>query len=179
MSLYVKYTKERLRQISTELGSALSSRGLKLSCAESCTGGMIAQEIVANTGASAYFLGSVVAYSNQAKETFLGVNQASLDRFGAVSGQVAQEMARGVLFRSGADLAVSVTGIAGPDGGSQDKPVGTVFFGLADHSRARAFHDRISLPRNEFREHCTALALDLVRCHALKLELPLKEQGEE
>ena len=107
-------------------------RGLTVAAAESCTGGLIAEAITSMAGSSGYFLGSVVSYANSAKMTILGVPEALLEAHGAVSAQVARAMASGARERFGSDLAVSVTGVAGPDGGTAEKPVGLTYVGLAD-----------------------------------------------
>jgi PncC family amidohydrolase len=107
-------------------------RGLTVAAAESCTGGLIAAAITSVPGSSGYFRGSVVSYANSAKAELLGVPEALLDAHGAVSAQVALAMAGGARERFGADLAVSVTGVAGPDGGTAAKPVGLTYIGLAD-----------------------------------------------
>ncbi|SEN62808.1 nicotinamide-nucleotide amidase [Loktanella fryxellensis] len=109
---------------------AASSRGIRIALAESCTGGLIAGAITAVAGSSAIFEAGFVTYSNAAKVRMIGVSQATLDAHGAVSEQVAAEMANGALARSGAQIALSVTGIAGP-GGSEHKPEGRVCFGIA------------------------------------------------
>lgn len=113
------------------LAAALTARGWRLAAAESCTGGWIAKCCTDRAGSSAWFESGVVSYSNDAKRELLGVDGAVLERDGAVSRAVALQMADGVRRRSGAETALAVTGIAGPDGGSADKPVGTVWFGWA------------------------------------------------
>lgn len=115
-----------------ELHQLLSQYGLTLSLAESCTGGLIAARITEMPGSSAYFRGGVVAYSNQVKEALLQVPHALLLEHGAVSEPVARTMAEGLRALMGSDLALSVTGIAGPGGGTEEKPVGTVFMAVAD-----------------------------------------------
>lgn len=109
----------------------LRTTGQTLACAESCTGGLIAKRITDIAGCSDVFLGGCVTYANEAKERLLGVSHDSLERFGAVSEQVAREMARGVRERLGTDIGVSATGIAGPGGGTAEKPVGTVYVGIS------------------------------------------------
>jgi nicotinamide-nucleotide amidase len=109
----------------------LTQKKKTLALAESCTGGLIAHRITNVPGASEIFRGGIVAYSNAAKEKFLGVRAESLKKFGAVSEQVAREMAAGAREKFGADFAIAVTGIAGPSGGTVDKPVGTVFIAMA------------------------------------------------
>ncbi|QXF32818.1 hypothetical protein CE143_06235 [Photorhabdus luminescens] len=120
-----------LTQLSIELGEKLRQQKLWVTCAESCTGGWLAKTISDIAGSSAYFDRSFVTYSNKAKHQMLGVSEAVLQQYGAVSEQVVREMAAGALKAARADLAVSVSGIAGPDGGSEEKPVGTVWFGFA------------------------------------------------
>lgn len=113
------------------VGQLLKARGLTLATAESCTGGLVAHRITNVPGASSYFLQSFVVYNNRAKEHVLGVRHETLGRFGAVSEEVAREMALGCLAQSGADIAIATTGIAGPGGGSETKPVGMLCLGLA------------------------------------------------
>lgn len=116
----------------------LTGRGLTLATAESCTGGNIARLLTAQAGASAYFKGGVVAYSNAVKECALGVKHSTLEAHGAVSEETAREMAEGVRNRLGADLAIATTGVAGPDGGTKEKPVGTVWIAVADATHTEA-----------------------------------------
>jgi PncC family amidohydrolase len=119
----------------------LRKKGWKLALAESCTGGAIAARITRVPGSSDYFTTSVVSYSNESKVRLLGVKQATLDAHGAVSRETAIEMAEGALRAVAADIALSTTGVAGPSGGSEAKPVGTVWIGLAQRggSDARLF----------------------------------------
>lgn len=117
--------------LAAELGIVLKIRGFKLALAESCTGGMASQYITAIAGSSAWFDCGFVTYSNAAKKKMLGVSETALNQHGAVSEAVALEMALGALKNSGADIAASITGVAGPDGGTADKPVGTVCFAWA------------------------------------------------
>lgn len=118
-----------LLTLSQTLGEALKAKGWILSLAESCTGGWVAQCITAIPGSSAWFDRGFVTYSNLAKQQMLGVGADTLQQHGAVSEQTALEMALGALAYSTADISASITGIAGPDGGSLEKPVGTVCFG--------------------------------------------------
>ena len=117
--------------LSEALVSELIEAGRTVSVAESCTGGWIAKALTDISGSSQCFAYGVVSYSNGAKESMLGVNPATLIEFGAVSKEVVGEMVAGALNLSGADYAVAVSGIAGPDGGTEEKPVGTVWFGWA------------------------------------------------
>ena len=117
--------------IEAEIGALLEAQGLTLATAESCTGGLVAHRITNRSGSSAYFRGGIVAYDNEIKENLLGVRHETLLAHGAVSPETAQEMARGARQRLGTSLAVSVTGIAGPTGGTPEKPVGLLYIGLA------------------------------------------------
>ena len=143
------------------------THGLTIATAESCTGGLVGAAITAEPGASDVYLGGFVTYSNALKRALLGVPAAALEAFGAVSEEVAEEMARGARQASGADLAVSVTGIAGP-GGSQHKPEGRVCFGLAQAEGIRAEtvefgplgRDRV---RKAARDHALALLKNAAR----------------
>lgn len=131
---------------------AFARAGLKLSLAESCTGGMIGCKITSVSGASSFFLGSAVTYSNESKEKILGVSHKSLMDHGAVSEAVAKEMAEGSLKVYGSDIAASVTGIAGPDGGTSEKPVGTVWMAVTDGKRTVAYENHFQGSRDEIRE---------------------------
>lgn len=112
------------------LGELLREHELTVACAESCTGGNIAHKITQIPGSSNYFLGSVVSYSNDVKANVLGVSRSDIDRYGAVSKEVAEQMAAGVSKLMQSDCAIATTGIAGPDGGTKYKPVGTVWIGV-------------------------------------------------
>ena len=115
----------------SEIGRLLTEKNLTLSVAESCTGGLISSEIVSVPGASAFFLLGVTAYSNDAKEKILGVRHETILRHGAVSREVAIEMAEGVRSAGRSDIGISSTGIAGPSGGTDEKPVGLVYLALS------------------------------------------------
>jgi PncC family amidohydrolase len=116
--------------LETQVGRLLHERGLKLVLAESCTGGLLGSRITDVPGSSEYFLGSVVAYAYEAKADLLGVSWGTLNTKGAVSQETVLEMARGIRDRMKADIAISVSGIAGPGGGTTEKPVGTTWIGL-------------------------------------------------
>ena len=133
------------------LSRMLTERGLKLSLAESCTGGMIGAELTSISGSSEFFLGSAVTYSNESKQSILGVSEASLIEFGAVSEAVAKEMALGSLKVYGSDISASVTGIAGPNGGTPDKPVGTVWMAVTDGVTIIAYENHFQGSRDEIR----------------------------
>ena len=120
-----------LKTLSESVGAQLLSRGEWLATAESCTGGWVAQSITAIAGSSAWFDRGFVTYSNAAKQEMLGVTEATLERHGAVSEATARAMAQGAIAHSRADWAIAITGIAGPGGGSPEKPVGTVCFAWA------------------------------------------------
>lgn len=112
-----------------KLVSLLLEKKMTITTVESCTGGMVASKIVNVSGASEVFNEGFITYANRAKETYAGVLKSTLEQYGAVSSQVAMEMAEGAAKKTGADVAVSVTGIAGPGGGTKDKPVGLVYIG--------------------------------------------------
>lgn len=131
---------------------AFARTGLKLSLAESCTGGMIGSMITSVSGASSFFLGSAVTYSNESKERILGVSHDSLVKYGAVSEAVAKEMAEGSLKVYDSDIAASVTGIAGPNGGTPEKPVGTVWMAVTDGKRTVAYENHFEGSRDRIRE---------------------------
>ncbi len=132
---------ESLQKLAAAVVADLAESGLAVATAESCTGGWIAKSITDIPGSSAVFGYGVISYSNGAKESILGVRNATIEEHGAVSEGVVGEMADGVLHLSGADVAVAVSGIAGPDGGTDDKPVGTVWFAWAIRDGANALID--------------------------------------
>ena len=146
-----------------QVGKLLLEKKQTLALAESCTGGLISHRITRVAGSSAYYLGGAVTYANDAKMQFLGVQSETLEKHGAVSQQTALEMSRGIKQRTGATIAVSVTGIAGPSGGSPEKPVGTVWVALAHHDGTRALQPRLIGDREEIRRRATQSALELVR----------------
>ncbi|MDI1260999.1 CinA family protein [Aquabacterium sp.] len=126
---------QELTSLVADLAAQLQARGWQLATAESCTGGLIAATCTEVSGSSAWFERGFVTYSNQAKTELLGVDEALIEAHGAVSEPVARAMAEGALARSRAQLAVAVTGVAGPTGGSPDKPVGTVWLAWAAQGR--------------------------------------------
>ncbi len=140
-----------LRVSATALVAALRERGLTLAAAESCTGGWFAKSVVDVPGASEVFLGGVVSYVNRIKEQVLGVPRALLDQYTAVSAPVAEAMAIGVQKLTGADIAVSVTGLAGPGGGTAEIPVGRVYIGLCDKGGSTVIPLDLSGTRDEVR----------------------------
>ena len=139
--------------INYDLVNALKGKKLTIACAESCTGGLIAKSITDVGGCSSVFLGGVVAYANEIKENVLGVSGETLKKYGAVSEFTAMEMANGVRRICGSDIGISTTGIAGPDGGTEEKPVGTVYVGFSFKDTTLAFNLKLdsSLSRDEIR----------------------------
>jgi len=144
------------------VSAALLARDLRLAAAESCTGGLLAQRMTSRPGSSRLFLGGVVAYANEAKVELLGVDPALLERHGAVSEEVAKAMALGVCRRFGAEVGVSLTGVAGPGGGSAEKPVGTVCHAVAQGGSAQVRRERFPGDREEVRDRSTQAALALI-----------------
>ncbi|MCS7236456.1 MAG: competence/damage-inducible protein A [Armatimonadota bacterium] len=151
------------------VGSLLRQAGLRVAVAESCTGGLVGERLTAVPGSSAYFLGGVVAYSNEAKVQLLGVPRSLLEQVGAVSAEVAEAMARGVREAFGADVGVAVTGVAGPGGGTGTKPVGRVFLALADEQGCRTVRSDFGEEpgREGVRRLASQAALNLLRRYAL------------
>ena len=141
----------------------LTERGLTLATAESCTGGAIAARFTAIPGASAYFRCGVVSYSNESKVKLLGVNPADIERYGAVSEQVARQMAEGARRAADADYAVATTGIAGPTGGSAEKPVGTVWIAVSSPERTVALLKQCGTDRGQIIDRASAFAVGLLR----------------
>jgi nicotinamide-nucleotide amidase len=144
------------------VGQRLKARGFRLSVAESCTGGLLSKRLTDLAGSSDYMLAGFITYSNEAKQKFLGVSAATLERHGAVSEQTAREMLEGARAATGAEAALSITGIAGPGGGTADKPVGTVWIGAAVAERTRVQHFRFGGDRAEIRERSAQAALAML-----------------
>jgi len=158
------------RQIFSEDGSTVDDQvaqlltGRRMATAESCTAGLLAARLTDRAGSSDYVMGGVVAYSNEAKVNLLGVDAALIDKHGAVSEPVAEAMAAGALLRFGADTAVGITGIAGPGGGTPEKPVGTVCFAvMLTDGRADTRTLRLPGNRSDVRERSTAVAMHMIR----------------
>lgn len=152
-----------LEQLAMQLGIVLQATGRQIVTAESCTGGMLAQALTSSSGSSKWFDCGFVSYSNAAKQHLLGVNADSLETYGAVSQEVAQEMAQGALLNSRAHCSIAITGIAGPEGGSIEKPVGTVWFAWAFQSpekpRVEVAHEQFSGDRRAVRMQAAEFAL--------------------
>lgn len=150
-----------LFELALQLGRSLKSKGKKIATAESCTGGWIAQTITEVPGSSAWFDRGFVTYSNAAKMQMLGVKAETLEKYGAVSVQTATEMAIGALTHSDADCAIAVTGIAGPDGGTAEKPVGTVFIAWADKNQdVKVVQKKLIGDRYQVRRQTVMVALE-------------------
>ncbi len=145
------------------VGGVLTRERLRLSVAESCTGGLIGHRLTGVPGSSDYFMGGVVAYSDDVKIRLLGVLPRTLERFGAVSDAAVREMAAGIRKTMNTDLGLAVTGIAGPGGGRKGKPVGTVFFGLAARDQVLASRYRFGGDREQVKRNASMMGLDWVR----------------
>ena len=154
--------KEDIRSLALALVSALSKKKMNIAFAESCTGGMAGAAVTEISGASAVFLGSAVTYCNEAKMKILAVSDATLAEHGAVSSQCAAEMADGARKIYDADIAVSVTGIAGPNGGSEEKPVGTVWFALSTKNKTVSYMSSFKGSRQTIRESSVKKILSLI-----------------
>lgn len=144
-----------------DLLTLLKEKNLIIAAAESCTGGLIAKLITDSGGASQFFEMGVVTYSNEAKQKLLGVSLETLEKHGAVSAETASEMAEGILRLSGADIAVSVTGIAGPSGGTLQKPVGLVYVGISGKYGTKVEKLNLSGTRDDIRSNTASKALQI------------------
>ena len=146
--------------LAAQVGALLKSHGIMLATAESCTGGGVAQAITEVAGSSAWFERGFVTYSNLSKQQMLGVRETTLKQYGAVSEMTVREMVAGALQHSTAQVALAVSGIAGPDGGTADKPVGTVWFAWGiKHGETHAQRHQLSGNRAEVREQSVRIAL--------------------
>jgi len=174
--LYGEGEQETLEAV---VGRMLGERGKTVAAAESCTGGMIAELLTAVPGSSAYFRGSVVAYANAAKSALLGVAEDLIERHGAVSEPVARAMAEGARARFGVDYAVATTGVAGPGGGTPEKPVGLVYVSLAEAAGTETRELQFAFDRERNRRVAAQVALDWVRRRLLgePLDLPTASAG--
>ncbi len=156
--------------LAAQVGGLLKAHGLMLATAESCTGGGVAQAITEVAGSSAWFERGFVTYSNLSKQQMLGVSEATLARYGAVSEATVREMVAGALANSTAQVALAVSGIAGPDGGTPDKPVGTVWFAWGvKQDGVLVYRHRFEGTRTDIRAHAVRVALqgvlDLLNQH--------------
>jgi nicotinamide-nucleotide amidase len=153
---------DRARDLAEKILAACRQRGWTLATAESCTGGLVAAVLTAIPGSSDVFERGFVTYSNRAKSELLGIDAALIEKHGAVSAETASAMAVGALTKAPVDLAVSITGIAGPGGGSADKPVGLVYFGIAMRGRVTTEKKIFSGDRDGIRQAATLRALELL-----------------
>jgi nicotinamide-nucleotide amidase len=156
---------EGARSMEEVVGDALLARGWRIAVAESCTGGLVSKRLTDVAGSSRYLERGCVTYSNASKVALLGVDEPTLAAHGAVSAPVAEQMARGVRERAGVELGLGITGIAGPDGGSEQKPVGTVFLAVSSALGEVVRLHRFSGSRSTIRERASQTALDMVRRH--------------
>jgi len=177
LAAFEAYLRERLGDfvfgegevtLAAVVGEVLRARGLTVAVAESCTGGRIADAITDVPGASGYFRGGAVVYGNDTKSSLLDVDAATIARDGAVSEAVARALAAGVRERLSADLGLSATGVAGPGGGTPDKPVGTVWIGYADETGTHAVRLQLTPERHLNKRLTTTYALDLLRRQLLR-----------
>jgi nicotinamide-nucleotide amidase len=150
-----------LYSLAEHIGETLRNQGIRVTTAESCTGGWVAKAITDAAGSSQWFEAGFVTYSNRAKQSLLGVDGDILEQYGAVSAETVEAMARGALARCEAHLAVAISGVAGPDGGSADKPVGTVWFAWASvvPGKVRLAHEVFQGNRDAVRRAAVATAL--------------------
>jgi len=156
------------------VGQLLKNQQLTIATAESCTGGLLGASLTQEPGSSGFYLGGVISYSNSLKQGLLGVNEESLLKYGAVSEEVASEMAEGIRSQVGADLAISTTGIAGPGGGTDQKPVGLVYVGLATAKGVQVEKIQLYGEREYVRQLTVQAALNRVRVHMLNIERRLQ-----
>ena len=151
-----------VKNINILLVEKLLQKGLKISTAESCTGGLLSALITQVSGASEIFEETIVTYSNEAKMRELGVKKETLDRYGAVSHNTAYEMCAGICKHTGSDIGIGITGIAGPTGGTEDKPVGTVFIGICVRGEISVMEMHFDGDRDKVRESTCFTAMDAV-----------------
>lgn len=152
------------------VGQLMVEKGMTLSVAESCTGGLLSKRITDLPGASAYYKGGICSYANEIKMNILGVSKQTLETLGAVSPEVAEQMAAGVARCMNTDVGVGITGIAGPDGGSEQKPVGLVYISVWSRGKQQTREIRVSLGRDRVRNHAASTALDMIRRILLQCE---------
>ena len=152
-----------------EVAKLLIEKNISVSTAESCTGGLVASKLVSYPGISSVFIEGAVCYANDAKVRRLGVRAETLGKYGAVSEETAREMAEGICSQSGSELGISTTGIAGPDGGTAEKPVGLVYIGISLLGKTTVTRCRFAGDRTRIRERAALTALDLARREIMKL----------
>jgi len=163
--------------LESAIGQLLKARGMTVGTAESCTGGLLGHQISSVSGASSYFEGSIVAYSYRLKETILGVRPDTLLQCGAVSEETVLEMAKGATAALGTDIAISISGIAGPTGGTPDKPVGTIWLAIADKERTETLKLQLGKDRHRNVQYTCVAGLNLIRQFLLKY-YPLANANE-
>ncbi|CAA0106547.1 Nicotinamide-nucleotide amidohydrolase PncC [BD1-7 clade bacterium] len=163
---------DRPSTVAQVLLKTLQETNQQFCTAESCTGGMIASELTRLPGASAHFQGAIVSYSNNVKHQVLGVEESTLETHGAVSEPVAKQMLAGALQQTQAEIGVAVTGIAGPDGGSADKPVGTVWIAWGTEHAVKTVRLCVKFPRVQFQQLVSAISMELVRRELKQQENP-------
>ncbi|MCX7995440.1 MAG: CinA family protein [candidate division WOR-3 bacterium] len=151
--------------LATKTGRILTTRGLTLSVCESCTGGMLGSVITGIPGSSNYFIGGIIAYSNEMKIKFAGVKSETIKKYGAVSKQTAREMALGTKELTGSDISIAITGIAGPGGGTKVKPVGLVYIAIAIDNKIIVVRNLFKGSRQEIRKRACECALKLLIEH--------------
>jgi nicotinamide-nucleotide amidase len=150
------------------VGAMLAARSQTICVAESCTGGLLAERFTQVAGSSRYFAGGFITYTNEAKAKLLGIDRDVIEREGAVSDVVARAMAEGARNKLGTDYAISVTGVAGPDGGTEELPVGSVFIALATPAGTQTRSMRLPGDRSRIRMLAANSALDILRLHLLR-----------
>jgi len=167
------FSKSAESNLDRTISAMLHARGISVAVAESFTSGMIGAALTKHPGSSKFFLGGVLAYQERAKNQLLGVRKRTMKSNGVVSREVACEMALGALEQFGSDYAISTTGYAGPDGGSQNMPVGTFFVGIAHDRKVRAYRFFFGGERGNLRTFATHTALDVLR--RTILDMPIRE----
>ena len=153
---------ENVHPLAEAAGKWLLKHGMNIACAESCTGGLLTSSLTDIPGSSAYVKGSVVAYSNEIKRALVGVKQETLEKYGAVSAEVAKEMSEGVSLRLDTRMGIAVTGIAGPKGGTADKPVGLVYIAVTGDHGTVVRESRFNGSRLEIKFQSVATALRML-----------------
>jgi nicotinamide-nucleotide amidase len=160
------FEKEKLEEV---VGRMFLEKGKTLATAESCTGGFLAHKITSIPGSSAYFMGSVIAYSNAVKMNQLSVKPNTLKNHGAVSEETVKEMMQGALDLLKTDLAIAISGVAGPDGGTPEKPVGTIWIAIGDKNNTKTYQLNLWKDRMKNIEYTTTVALNVIRKFLLEL----------
>ena len=165
------------QSLDSVVAKLLLEKDITIATAESCTGGLVAETLTNYPGISRVFMGGAVTYSNEAKEEILGVNKQTLEKYGAVSRETAAEMAEGIRKRLKTDIGISITGIAGPDGGTVEKPVGLVYIGLSSEKGTLTKELRLSGNRKRIRTVTALHAFDIIRRHIIGLEIDIGGQN--